>query len=86
VTFKLFLHYARTGRLTITKEDEEEQVQRVFEEEVAAALRARGYELHTRVGIAGLFVDIAVFKQGWIDATWAAPYSRLMSSRRGLKS
>lgn len=60
VAFKLFLHYARTGRLTIAEEDEEDQARRVFEEEVAAALRARGYELHTRVGIAGLFVDIAV--------------------------
>jgi very-short-patch-repair endonuclease len=60
VAFKLFLHYARTGRLTINKEDQDAQAERVFEEEVAAALRARGYELHTRVGIAGLFVDIAV--------------------------
>lgn len=60
VAFKLFLHYARTGRLAITKEEEQTQAQRVFEEEVAIALRARGYELHTRVGIAGLFVDIAV--------------------------
>lgn len=60
VAFKLFLHYARTGRLTIAKEDGDDQSQRVFEEEVAAALRARGHDLHTRVGIAGLFVDIAV--------------------------
>jgi very-short-patch-repair endonuclease len=61
VAFKLFLHYARTGRLSIVQEEEqEEEGRRVFEEEVAAALRARGYELHTRVGIAGLFVDIAV--------------------------
>lgn len=60
VAFKLFLHYARTGRLEIVKEEEQTQAQRVFEEEVAAALRARGHELHTRVGIAGLFVDIAV--------------------------
>lgn len=60
VAFKLFLHYARTGRLVVAKEAEEQQAQRIFEEEVAAALRARGYELHTQVGIAGLFVDIAI--------------------------
>jgi very-short-patch-repair endonuclease len=60
LAFKLFLHYARTGRLAIETEEEDGQAQRVFEEEVASALRERGFELHTRVGIAGLFVDIAV--------------------------
>ena len=60
LAFKLFLHYARTGRLEIEQSEEESQSRRVFEEEVASALRARGFDLHTRVGIAGLFVDIAV--------------------------
>ncbi|CAD0319838.1 DUF3320 domain-containing protein [Xanthomonas hortorum pv. cynarae] len=56
---KLFLNYARTGRLNLTTEARDTK-QSVFEQEVAAALRARGYDLHTDVGLAGFFVDIAV--------------------------
>lgn len=57
--FKLFLHYARTGHLNI-QHDESAQDKSVFQEEVAMALRSRGFNLHTDVGIAGLFVDIAI--------------------------
>ena len=57
--FKLFLHYARTGHLGI-QNDDSAQDKSVFQEEVAMALRSRGFSLHTDVGIAGLFVDIAV--------------------------
>jgi len=56
---KLFLNYARTGRLTLTAEERDAK-QSVFEQEVAQALRARGYDLHTDVGLAGFFIDIAV--------------------------
>lgn len=56
---KLFLNYARTGRLTLTTEKRDVK-QSVFEQEVTQALRARGYDLHTDVGLAGFFVDIAV--------------------------
>ncbi|KQQ71626.1 DNA helicase [Xanthomonas sp. Leaf131] len=56
---KLFLNYARTGRLNLTTEARDTK-QSVFEQEVATALRARGYDLHTDVGLAGFFVDIAV--------------------------
>lgn len=56
---KLFLNYARTGRLTLTNVTRDAK-QSVFEQEVAQALRARGYSLHTDVGLAGFFVDIAV--------------------------
>jgi very-short-patch-repair endonuclease len=56
---KLFLNYARTGRLTL-KTEERDSKQSVFEQEVAQALRARGYDLHTDVGLAGFFVDIAI--------------------------
>ncbi|KQR18028.1 MULTISPECIES: DUF3320 domain-containing protein [Xanthomonas] len=56
---KLFLNYARTGRLTLTTEERDSK-QSVFEQEVAQALRARGYDLHTDVGLAGFFVDIAI--------------------------
>lgn len=56
---KLFLNYARTGRMTLNTEERDSK-QSVFEQEVAQALRARGYDLHTDVGLAGFFVDIAV--------------------------
>lgn len=57
---KLFMHYARTGRMHIDKSAEEHK-DGVFEQEVAAALRSRGYDFHTNVGEAGIFVDIAVY-------------------------
>jgi len=60
VAFKLFLHYARTKRLWIDQSEEDIVAKQVFETEVSAALRERGYEVDTNVGIAGLFVDIAV--------------------------
>ncbi|WP_223495536.1 DUF3320 domain-containing protein [Stenotrophomonas indicatrix] len=56
---KLFLHYARTGRLHIASEAVEER-KKTFEQEVAKALIARGYDLHMHVGVAGFFVDIAI--------------------------
>lgn len=56
---KLFMHYARTGRLHLVS-DQDDQKTAVFEQEVAAALRSRGYDLHTNVGVAGFFIDIAV--------------------------
>lgn len=56
---KLFLHYARTGRLQISTEVIEGR-KRTFEQEVANALIARGYDLHMHVGVAGFFVDIAI--------------------------
>jgi len=56
---KLFLRYARTGQLHIA-ESNRSRAKGIFMEEVAAALKARGYSLHTDVGIAGFFVDIAV--------------------------
>ncbi|HHA2423627.1 DUF3320 domain-containing protein [Stenotrophomonas maltophilia] len=56
---KLFLHYARTGRLHIADEAVEQR-KRTFEQEVAEALIARGYDLHMHVGVAGFFVDIAI--------------------------
>ncbi|PPT84080.1 DNA helicase [Xanthomonas arboricola pv. zantedeschiae] len=59
LALKLFLHYARTGRLNTAVEARDVK-HSVFEQEVAAALRSRGYDLHTDVGIAGFFVDIAV--------------------------
>lgn len=61
--FKLFLQYARTGRLKAEPVSGKE-LSGVFEEQVAAALQAKGYQVHPRVGIAGLFIDLAVADSG----------------------
>lgn len=60
--FRLFLQYARTGRLPmadVTGRDHDS----VFEEQVANALRARGYEVQAQVGLAGFFIDLAVIDE-----------------------
>ncbi|GLS36331.1 hypothetical protein GCM10010869_19200 [Mesorhizobium tianshanense] len=57
--FKLFLHYARTGRLSLAQVTTRE-MDSVFEEQVANALIAKGYQVHAQVGIAGFFIDLAV--------------------------
>ncbi|WP_051949384.1 DUF3320 domain-containing protein [Methylosinus sp. PW1] len=57
--FRLFLHYARTGRLTLAESTGRDH-DSVFEEQVAKALQARGYQVHRQVGLAGFFIDLAV--------------------------
>lgn len=57
--FRLFLQYARTGKL-FTAERTGKDFDSVFEEQVAHALRARGYEVQAQVGIAGFFIDLAI--------------------------
>ncbi|KQW47225.1 MULTISPECIES: DUF3320 domain-containing protein [unclassified Ensifer] len=57
--FKLFLHYARTGRLSITQRTDR-AMDSVFEEQVMVALQEKGYQVHPQVGIAGFFIDLAV--------------------------
>ena len=57
--FKLFLHYARTGRLSMAQATGRE-MDSVFEEQVATALQSRGYQVHPQVGIAGFFIDLAI--------------------------
>ncbi|TBZ41638.1 DUF3320 domain-containing protein [Rhizobium leguminosarum bv. viciae] len=57
--FKLFLHFARTGRLSMNQRTDR-QMDSVFEEQVMAALQERGYQVHPQVGIAGFFIDLAV--------------------------
>ena len=59
LAFKLFLHYARTGRLSIAQASGR-NMDSVFEEQVASALQAKGYQVHPQVGIAGFFIDLAV--------------------------
>jgi hypothetical protein len=57
---KLFLHFARTGRLDMTKSAGPAEHKSVFIAQLAAALRERGHLLHEQVGIAGCFIDLAV--------------------------
>ena len=57
--FKLFLHFARTGRLSMT-ERADRAVDSVFEEQVMAAMQEKGYQVHPQVGIAGFFIDLAI--------------------------
>ena len=59
LAFKLFLHYARTGRLSIAQATGRD-MDSVFEEQVATALQAKRYQVHPQVGIAGFFIDLAV--------------------------
>lgn len=56
---KMFMHFARTGRMTMADHVGHDHVD-VFEEQVAEALHARGYQVNRRVGVAGIFVDLAV--------------------------
>lgn len=57
--FKLFLHYARTGRISMAQPSKR-PLDSVFEEQVANALQSAGYQVHPQVGIAGFFIDLAI--------------------------
>ena len=57
--FKLFMHFARTGRATLAEANASDRDE-VFEAQVAQALHERGYQVHRNVGISGLFIDLAV--------------------------
>ena len=57
--FRLFLHYARTGQLTLA-ESTGRGHDSVFEEQVANALQERGFNVHRQVGLAGFFIDLAI--------------------------
>jgi very-short-patch-repair endonuclease len=57
--FKLFLHFARTGRLSMARTTERD-LDSIFEVQVANALQERGYQVHAQVGIAGFFIDLAI--------------------------
>ena len=59
LAFKLFLHFARTGKMTMAESTGRDH-DSVFEEQVAKALQARGYQVHRQVGLAGFFIDLAV--------------------------
>ena len=57
--FRLFLHFARTGRMTLAESTGRDH-DSVFEEQVANALQARGLQVHRQVGLAGFYIDLAV--------------------------
>ncbi len=59
VAFKLFLHFARTGRLGLSRVSGREY-DSPFEVQVADAVKACGYEVHPQVGIAGFFIDLGI--------------------------
>jgi very-short-patch-repair endonuclease len=56
---KMFMHFARTGRMTMAEHTARDHSD-VFEEQVAQALHARGYQVNRQVGIAGIFIDLAI--------------------------
>ena len=57
--FRLFLQFARTGRMTMAEATGRDH-DSVFEIQVAKALQDRGYHVHRQVGLAGFFIDLAV--------------------------
>ncbi len=57
--FRMFLQFARTGRLSMAEATGRDH-DSVFEEQVANALQARGYHVHRQVGLAGFFIDLAI--------------------------
>jgi very-short-patch-repair endonuclease len=56
---KLFMHFARTGRMSLA-ESLGRDTDGVFEAQVAQVLHEHGYQVHRDVGVSGLFIDIAV--------------------------
>jgi very-short-patch-repair endonuclease len=63
---KMFMHFARTGRMEMSAATGRDH-DSVFEEQVSAALQERGYQVHSQVGIAGFFIDIAVSDEAHAD-------------------
>lgn len=57
--FKLFLHFARTGHISMAQKTERGH-DTMFEEQVAKALQDAGYQVHSQVGMAGFFIDLAI--------------------------
>lgn len=56
---KTFLTFAQTGRLSVPKQTGKEE-QSPLEEAVRCGVESLGYEVHTQVGVAGFFIDLAV--------------------------
>ena len=57
---KQFLHYTRTGQMDVAQQSGR-PIGSPFEEAVKEALESRfGWEVHTQVGVAGFFIDLAI--------------------------
>jgi very-short-patch-repair endonuclease len=56
---KTFLAYAETGKIDIPLQTNRPQ-DSIFEEQVMDALTRRGYTVHSQVGCAGFFLDLAI--------------------------
>ena len=57
---KQFLHYTRTGQLDVAQQSGR-PIGSPFEEAVKEALESQfGWEVHTQVGMAGFFIDLAI--------------------------
>ena len=56
---KTFLHYARTGQLELARSADSREPS-PFEQVVKKAIETLGYQVHAQVGLAGLFLDLAV--------------------------
>ena len=59
LAFRIFMHFARTGMMTLASSTGRDH-DSVFEEQVAKALQVKGYQVHRNVGLAGFFIDLAV--------------------------
>ncbi|MCC5807027.1 MAG: DUF3320 domain-containing protein [Opitutales bacterium] len=57
---KTFLHYAETGILGTADPHTGREPDSPFEEAVKAALESGGHTVHSQVGVAGFFIDLAV--------------------------
>jgi len=58
--FKTFLRYAETGELESASAPAQREEMSPFETGVRHALEAEGYEVHSQVGVAGFFIDLAI--------------------------
>jgi very-short-patch-repair endonuclease len=56
---KTFLHYAQTGQLELARSAASREPS-PFEQVVKKAMETLGYQVHAQVGLAGLFLDLAV--------------------------
>jgi hypothetical protein len=57
---RLFLHFARTGRLDMTRTPDLQRQRSTLIEQASQAIQQRGYIVHPHVGLAGCFVDLGV--------------------------
>ena len=57
---KNYLDYAQTGKLSDISKPTDREADSPFEEEVANALRQRGYEVDHQIGSAGYFIDLGI--------------------------